>query len=379
MVWDPLVRNKTSHIVGRSSDTWYLTAKTYVDQSDITKGRVNGRYWYHAIDVNTLAEKPNFPQNLEGTLARNNPSRMFQGGSHHQRPALLLSGSYVYAGFASHCVQYNFTGWIIGWDKTSGNLVERFAMEGGSVPNTTPGAGVWMSGGGLASDDKGSMFFASGNGFASQLATTPVPGRQPPSALEEAAVNMRINDDGSLNVIDFFMPWEKQQLDGADKDLGTTPLELLQPDVFTCPNVKRMGVVTGKSGKTYFLNLDNLGGYRNGPNQLDAVPQVTPNENSVYAGAGVYPLEGGYIYINVIQVSQLLASTSISRNQIALHKLLRCHQLHEQDFADTISSIQHTFSNFLAMETVIPSSSRLRIHLNRAPSFLGSVMVQRLH
>lgn len=81
-------------------------------------------------------------------------------------------------------------------------------------------------------------------------------------------------------------------------------MELLQPDVFTCPNVKRMGIVTGKSGKMYILNLDNLGGYQEGPNKLDAVPQVLQNENSVYAGAGVYPLEGGYVYINVIQVSQ---------------------------------------------------------------------------
>ena len=87
-------------------------------------------------------------------------------------------------------------------------------------------------------------------------------------------------------------------------DLGTTPLELLQPDVFTCPNVKRMGIVTGKSGKMYILNLDDLGGYQQGPNKLDKVPQVIQNENSVYAGAGVYPLEGGYVYINVIQVSQ---------------------------------------------------------------------------
>lgn len=66
--------------------------------------------------------------------------------------------------------------------------------------------------------------------------------------------------------------------------------------------MKRLGVVTGKSGKTYWLNLDDLGGYQEGANKLDAVPQVTQNENSVYAGAGVYPLEGGYIYINVIQV-----------------------------------------------------------------------------
>lgn len=173
-----------------------------------------------------------------------------------------------------------------------------------------------MSGGGLASDDMGSMFFATGNGYASQINGVPINGRNPPPTLEEAAVHMSINDDGSLTPVDFFMPWEKVQLDGADRggykfflllpmtnlipDLGTTPLELL-PSQFSCGNITRMGVVTGKSGKTYWLDLDNLGGYQNGPNKLDNVIQVFQNENSVYAGAGVYPLEGGYIYINVIQ------------------------------------------------------------------------------
>lgn len=209
-------------MIDPATDTWYLTSKTYVDQSDVVKGRANGRYWYHAIDVNSLAEKDGFPQNFEGTVGRNNPNRMFQGGNAHQRPALLLTGQYVYAGFASHCVQYNFTGWIMGWDKTSGALVEHFATEGGPEPNTVPGGGVWMSGGGIASDNKGSMFFATGNGYASQLSTTPVPGRQPPTALEEAAVNMKINSDGTLTVVDFFMPWEKTQLDGADKGMRNT-------------------------------------------------------------------------------------------------------------------------------------------------------------
>jgi hypothetical protein len=108
---------------------------------------------------------------------------------------------------------------------------------------------------------------------------------------------MTINDDGSLTIVDFFMPQEKQALDGADKDLGTSPLEML-PSEFACGDISRIGVVTGKSGKTYWLNLDNLGGYRMGPDSGDAVIQVYQNENSVYAGAAVYPLEGGYIYIN---------------------------------------------------------------------------------
>ncbi|OAP63261.1 hypothetical protein AYL99_02488 [Fonsecaea erecta] len=298
---NPTVGVTATGVIDPDTDTWYLTSKTYIDQSLTgATGRPNGRYYIHAINTVDLSERPNFPVNLEGMVATNNPVRSFNGGIHHQRPGLLHTGDYVYAGFASHCVQYNFTGWIVGWHKTTGQLVEQFATEGAGVGPDTPGAGVWMSGGGIASDDQGSMFFASGNGYASQLNGIPVNGRNPPTALEEAAVHMAINDDGSLTVVDFFMPWEKVQLDGADKDLGTSPLELL-PSEFSCGDVERIGVVTGKSGKTYWLNLDNLGGYQNGPNKLDNVLQVYQNENSVYAGAGVYPLEGGYIYINVIQ------------------------------------------------------------------------------
>ena len=206
-------------VIDPETDTWYLTAKTYDDQTDQVKGLANGRYWFHAIDVNTLKEKTGFPKGIEGTIARNNGNRMFQSGIGHQRPALLQSGQYIYAGFASHCVQWNFTGWIMGWDKTSGNMVERFTTEAGPEKNSVPGGGVWMSGGGIATDGKGSMYFSTGNGYASQLSGTPVAGRSPPTSLEEAAVNMKINDDGSLKVVDFFMPWEKVQLDGADKGM----------------------------------------------------------------------------------------------------------------------------------------------------------------
>ncbi|KAH0559498.1 hypothetical protein GP486_003989 [Trichoglossum hirsutum] len=298
---NPLIGSTATGVIDPDTNTWYFTIKTYVDQNDVVKGRLNGRYFIYAVDVDTLADKPNYPIPLEGLIARNNDRRMFISGNQHQRPALLQVGNYIYAGFASHCVMYNYTGYIIGWEKSTGNIVEAFTTEAGPEPNTVRGGGIWMSGGGLTSDDAGSMWFSTGNGYASQLHGTPVPGRQPPSALEEAAVHMKINDDGTLKVIDFFMPWEKEQLDGADKDLGTTPLELL-PSAFSCPGSKRLGVVTGKSGKTYFLDMDNLGGYSMGAGGgSDAVPQVFQNENSVYSGAGVYPLEGGYVYINIVQ------------------------------------------------------------------------------
>ncbi|KAI9791429.1 MAG: hypothetical protein M1833_001534 [Piccolia ochrophora] len=296
---NPLVGVTGTGVIDPASGTWYLTAKTYEDQTDQIKGRLNGLYYVHAIDVETLEEKPGFPINLEGTVATNNNRRVFQSGNHHQRPALVHDRGFIYAGFASHCVQYNFTGWIMGWNP-SGKLVEAYTTEAGPESTEVRGGGIWMSGGGITADGSGSLFFSTGNGYSSQLHGIPVPGRQPPSALEQAAVHMKIGDDGKLQVVDFFMPWEKEQLDGADKDLGTTPLELL-PSQFSCGSIKRLGVVTGKSGKTYFLNMDDLGGYQMGPNKLDAVPKVIQSDNSVYSGAGVYPLEGGYIYINVIQ------------------------------------------------------------------------------
>lgn len=129
---NPHVGVTATGVIDPETDTWYLTSKTYADQSQtgVAQGKPAGRYYFHAIDVNDLSERSGFPVDIEGTVARNNPSRNFNGGIHHQRPALLHSGQYIYAGFASHCVQYNFTGWIMGWDKTSGAIVERWATEG---------------------------------------------------------------------------------------------------------------------------------------------------------------------------------------------------------------------------------------------------------
>lgn len=250
-----------------------------------------------------LSEVSGWPIALEGLVFRNNANRVFVGGNQHSRPGQLIVGDYLYTGYASHCIQYNYTGAIIGFNKKTGQIIEAFATEGGPEPNSVKGGGIWMSGGGLSYDGKGSIFFATGNGYASQLKASgnAVPGRSPPTALEEAAVNAKINDDGTLTVIDFFMPYEKVSLDGSDRDLGTTPLVLLPPKVFNCSNHGRIGVVTGKSGKTYWLNLDDLGGYQQGPNHGDKVIQVYENENSVYAGAGMIPLSGGYVYIPVTQ------------------------------------------------------------------------------
>ncbi|KAM3413865.1 hypothetical protein BST61_g10539 [Cercospora zeina] len=305
---NPTIGVTGTGVIDPDTGLWYFTAKTYADQfqdgnfsPSNRPGRRNGRYYFHAIDTADLSEAAGFPTLIDGTIFRNNERRMFLGGDSHQRPGLLQVGDYIYTGWAGHCVQYNFTGAIIGFHRTTGEIVEAFATQGGPEPNTVEGGGVWMSGGGLAYDGAGSMYFSTGNGYAGQLPANgrPVQGRNPPTALEEAVVNLRVGEDGTLRPVDFFMPWEKVQLDGADKDLGTTPFQLLPQDTFSCPNDRRIGMVTGKSGKTYWLNIDNLGGYQMGADRLDDAIQVTQNENAVFAGAGVLPLGGGYVYVTV--------------------------------------------------------------------------------
>ncbi|KAJ4332879.1 hypothetical protein N0V95_009549 [Ascochyta clinopodiicola] len=317
----PAIGVSGTGVIDPATGLWYLTSKTYSDQfqtgnfgPSTSPGRQNGRYYFHAISTEDLSEAPNFPTLVHQTPFRNNKNRWLVAGDQHQRPALLQVGDYVYTGWASHCIQYNYTGAIIGFHRTTGAIVESFAMQGGLEPNTVAGGGVWMSGGGLAYDGAGSIFFSTGNGYASQLPATghPVSGRNVPTALEEAVVHMNLNSDGTMSPVDFFMPWEKTQLDGADKDLGTTPFQLL-PSAFSCPNDRRVGVITGKSGKTYWLNADNLGGYQQGANRLDDAIFVYQHENSVYSAVGVMPI-GKYIYVNVINYKTRVFQWSCTAN-----------------------------------------------------------------
>jgi len=324
---NPTLGITATGVIDPDTGIWYVTSKTYADRFQDgnfsrmnSPGRLNGRYWQHAVHTEDLSEVAGWPVLLDGLVFRNNPNRMFIGGNQHSRPGALLVGDYVYTAYASHCVQYNYTGAIIGFHKKTGKIVEAFATQGGQESNEVSGGGVWMSGGGLVYDGKGSMYFSTGNGFTAQLKRTgnSLPGRNPPTSLEEAAVNAKINEDGSLTIIDFFIPWEKNDLDGADEDLGTSPFVLLPTNVFNCPNHRRIGVLTGKSGKTYWLNLDDLGGYQMGPDNKDAVIQTFLNENMVYAGAGVLPLDGGYVYIPVTKYRTHVFKFSCDSNGDAL-------------------------------------------------------------
>lgn len=295
----PIIGIVGTGVIDPDTESLYIIAKTYVDQDggEDPQGGSAGRYYIHALDVNDLDERPNYPIDLEGIESRNDPSHKFRAGSQLQRPALLRQGNYIYASFGSHCIQCSVTEWIIGWDKVSGELVEQFATEGGIAEDVKSSHG-WLSGGGLTSDDTGSIFCATNNGYKPAFSTTASKDLDPRTSMAEAAMHMTMNGNGSLSLVDFLTPYDKQGLDSATADLCTSPVQIL-PKEFSCGKYEHIGMAIGKSGRTYWLDLDTA--IPEQETDLDRrynVIQSYQNENSVLAGAGVYPLEGGYIYVN---------------------------------------------------------------------------------
>jgi iron transport multicopper oxidase len=201
-------------------------------------------------------------------------------------------------------LQYNYTGWVVGVDKTTAEVKTVFITESGSFAAPEDGtfngggggAGIWQSGMGFSSDNPNRMFFVTGNGLGHENKELPASGRSPLGTLDECIVNVRINQTtGKVSLQDYFEPYEYISLDAGDLDLGSSGLTLLDPATFSGGSVSRMGVTVGKNGKAYVVNLDNLGGFKQGSANGDAVIQTItmPGGGSIFGGVGSYPLEGG--------------------------------------------------------------------------------------
>jgi iron transport multicopper oxidase len=118
-----------------------------------------------------------------------------------------------------------------------------------------------------------------------------------------AVVNLAIDPSTrQLSLADYFEPYEYISMDGGDQDLGSGGICGLDATTFKGNNVAHIGVTVGKNGKAYVVDMDNLGGFKNGANGGDLVIQTLPMPGGgpIFGGAGSYPLEGGWLYMTPI-------------------------------------------------------------------------------
>lgn len=66
---NPTIGVTGTGVIDPETETLYFVAKTY--KQGFTSGRLNGEMLFHAVDVNTLNERPGFPTSLEGAIFRN--------------------------------------------------------------------------------------------------------------------------------------------------------------------------------------------------------------------------------------------------------------------------------------------------------------------
>jgi hypothetical protein len=278
----PSIGVTSTPVIDTSTGIAYMTHKTYA------AGTSGPARWYmDAISMASGAEQPGFPVELAGT-AQNAPSRTFSPTTQLQRPGLLLMGGVVYAAFGAHCDVKPWQGWIFGVS-TAGKVTARY------VDNTTAeGAGIWQSGSGLTSDGNGTILFTTGNGGAP---SKPAAGMSPPGNLGESVVRVRVQGDGSLKAVDFFAPFNGPALDENDADFASGGVTGLPSEYFGTGALPHLAVADGKQGYVYLLNRDSLGGVSQGPGGADSVVQRLGPRGGVWSRPGIWPGEGGYIYI----------------------------------------------------------------------------------
>jgi Bacterial lectin/Abnormal spindle-like microcephaly-assoc'd, ASPM-SPD-2-Hydin len=269
-------------VIDPATNTAYLTHKTYVSGSSGT-----ARWYMDAVDITTGKEKAGFPVELAGA-AQNQPGQVFQPTRELQRPGLLLMNGVVYAAFGSSCDFSPWQGWVMGVS-TTGQIKARWV----AVP-TGNGAGIWQSGAGLTSDGPNTLMVSTGNTGAP---TTPTPGKSPPNTFGESIVRLNVQPDGSLKAVDFFAPFDADQLDTWDADFASGGITALNSEYFGTASVPHLAVAVGKDGYVYLLNRDELGGFMQGPSGSDKVVQRIGPYGGVWSRPGVWPGDGGWIYI----------------------------------------------------------------------------------
>ena len=225
-----------------------------------------GHYWQrlHALDLVTLAEQSQSPIVVQGTFPGTGANSsggnvVFDPAQYKERTGLLIVNGIVYTAWASHCDIPPYTGWILGYDKTS--LAQTRILN--VVPNGNEGA-IWQSGGGMAADAEGNVSALIANGtFDTALDSA---GR--PSRGDYGNAFVKIATSNPLVVSDYFAMSNATSESAADLDLGSGAPMLLPDQQDSIGTVRHLVVGAGKDGHLYVVNRDNMGKFMTSTNSI---------------------------------------------------------------------------------------------------------------
>jgi hypothetical protein len=284
----PEVGVTSTPVIDPGTNTLYLVAATSQN------GRESQRI--HALDITTGGEKFGGPTLIQATV----PGVVFDS-TLIQRAGLLLADGVVYLGFASLCDPHPYHGWLIGYQANTLQQSSAFV----TTPNGTRG-GIWQSGAGPAADINNNIFVMDGDGTFDVNT----------GGVDYGMSMMRISTSGSLEVQDYFAPWNQANLSKLDTDLGSGGILLMPTQSGTHPNE---AVAADKEGKIFVVDRDHMGGFdprRNNIVQTLTTPAQGYFSTAAYSQQTIYYAGGNDALSAYSVINGKLSALPISKTAV---------------------------------------------------------------
>ncbi len=224
----PTIGVTSTPVIDPSTGTMYVESKT--------KENINFFHRLHALDITNGAEKVSPPTTIT--------TSGFNSLMHTNRPGLLLLNGVVYVAYASDCDNQPYHGWIFAYDAAT--LSQKAAFNESPSGSGREG-GFWMAGSGIAADSAANIYIASGNG---DFDTKNTP------AVDLGDSNLKLFFTGSaISLEDYFTPFDQNNLDTNDQDLGSGGVLLLPDQAGAHPQEL---VQAGKEGTIYVIDRNQM-------------------------------------------------------------------------------------------------------------------------
>lgn len=285
-------------VIDPVAGTIYVVAKTYENQTSFV-------HRLHALDVTTGLEKAGSPVVITASYQYNGQNDVFVDEMQVNRPALLLNNGTIYIAFGSNgCRSGKEEGWVIAYNSSTLQQAGTFDVE----PEASAAA-IWQRGGGLAADSDGYLYGATADGpFTAGI------------DLGQSVFKLS-QGDGTLDLADWFTPWNQVYLNQHDLDMSE-PVLVLPDQSGPYPH---LAAAVGKEGTIYLLNRDNMGQFcdtcQTGDTQIpQELQNFAPNtgalvywNNAIYTSANstpiaALPFSNGVIGTTPIALSRKVAA-----------------------------------------------------------------------
>jgi outer membrane protein assembly factor BamB len=241
----------------------------FVSGSQPASGAAQYSFNLNAIEIATGLPVSGSPVAIAATYSTADLTTplVFSAQTQNPRPGLALANGNVYIAFASHNDIAPYNGWVLAY---STSTLAQTAVYSDTTTGTL--GGIWNSGQAPTVDAAGNLYISTGNG---SFGTTP-------NQLVQTG-NSFIKLSPTLQLLDYFTPYNSAVMNSGDMDLGSSGLLLI-------PNTNYV-LGGGKQGVLYLVDTTAMGEFN------VSSDNVRQEFQAVY-GVGTSHLHGGAVYLN---------------------------------------------------------------------------------